>query len=67
MHGMVQNAREESCKAPYTLNKKPWASFLLKSSNPIDPAWKAARLVHNTEGWRSAASAHGRRSTLQET
>lgn len=47
---MVQNAREESCKAPYTLNKKPWASFLLKSSNPIDPAWKAARLVHNTEG-----------------
>lgn len=64
---MVQNAREENYKAPYTLNKKPQASFLRKSSNPIDPAWKAVRLVSNTEGGRSAASAHGRHCTLRET
>lgn len=48
----VPNAREENYKAPYTLNKKPQASFLCKSSNPIDPAWKAVRPVSNAEGWR---------------
>ena len=64
---MVQNAGAKSCKAPHTLNKKPLASFLLKSSNPIDPAWKQQCWSTIQKGGDSAASAHGRHSMLRET
>ena len=64
-HGMAQNAREESSKAPYALNKKPQAGFLCKASNPIDPACKAVRPVGDAEGWLWAASARGGGCTLR--